>query len=195
MAEGGDGEGRVTVYGLEVVLRFVGFEEEGEEDERDGGGGGGEGREGRRERRRGGDGAWMSRRAIFRDVRPEACFGAGVLDVTKARWREAVEGWSVGGGDSAATGVPADPSGKGKVPVMLHPQAWGYWVEMRGLALDPELPDLRIDYERREISFDWRRMLDEFFGEETYAIRRLGEQLVRLNLLPHFTIHQTRICR
>ncbi|KAL1641836.1 hypothetical protein SLS58_005878 [Diplodia intermedia] len=59
--------------------------------------------------------------------------------------------------------------------VSLRPEAWRYWVEIRGLALDPELPELRVDYEKREISFDWRRMLDEFFGEEAYARRRLEE--------------------
>ncbi|KAL1627443.1 hypothetical protein SLS54_002368 [Diplodia seriata] len=74
--------------------------------------------------------------------------------------------------------------------VSLRPEAWRYWVEIRGLALDPELPELRVDYEKREISFDWRRMLDEFFGEEAYARRRL-EEMVRL--LPPSGCY-TRLC-
>lgn len=174
-----DSDRGVTVYELEVVLRFVGFEDEDGEMGASGGGG---------DREEGAGGIWGSRRAVFRDVRPEECFGAGVLEATKARWRDALENWSVGaapGTVSATIEHAADELGLDggrndrKLPVTLHPEACGHWVEIRGLALDPELPDLRVDYEQREISFDWRRMLDEYFGEEAYARRRL-EELVRL---------------
>lgn len=127
-----------TVYGLEVWLGFVGFEDE------------------------------ECSRAVFRDGRAEGGFAVGVLEATRRRWREVVEEAS----------VAEDGSGGDDDAVVLRPEAWSYWVEMRGLALDPELPGLRIDYERREVSFDWRRMLDGFFAEEAYARRRL-EELVR----------------
>ncbi|OJD30744.1 uncharacterized protein BKCO1_560006 [Diplodia corticola] len=171
-----------TVYAVEVVMRCVGFE--GGEEEEDGGEGG-------------------KRRAVFRDVRPAECFGAGVLEATRARWREAVESWRGDDGDDGEGSSSAfqevehadddddddddAPTTEGKEKkarvkkknkskyTSLRPEAWRYWVEIRGLALDPELPDLRVDYEKMEISFDWRRMLDEFFGEEAYARRRLAD--------------------
>lgn len=130
----------MTVYGLEVRLSFRGFENDRDD-----------------------------RRAVFADARPEACFGAGVVEATRARWREAVGRWA-GGGCGGGEG-----GGEEEGRVSLRPDVWSYWVEMRGLALDPELPGLRIDYGKREISFDWRRMLDEFFGEEAYARRCLEE--------------------
>lgn len=119
------------------------------------------------------------RRAVFRDERPAECFGEGVLEETMVQWREAVGRWAVpgsGDGDGGADEAKGGEEGarkkeRGKGYVSLRPEAWRYWVQIRGLALDPELPDLRIDYEKREISFDWRRMLDELFGEEAYARR------------------------
>lgn len=123
------------------------------------------------------------RRAVFRDERPAECFGERVLEETMVQWKEAVGRWAVpGSGDGDGDGDMDEAKGggedgahrkkeRGKGYVSLRPEALRYWVQLRGLALDPELPDLRIDYEKREISFDWRRMLDELFGEEAYARR------------------------
>ncbi|KAB2571429.1 hypothetical protein DBV05_g9910 [Lasiodiplodia theobromae] len=169
VAEEGGGEwSSTTVYDLEVPMGFVGFEDD---DEGEGGGGRGGGVEG--------GGSMAGRRAVFRDERPAECFGEGVLEETMVQWKEAVGRWAVpgsGDGDGGADEAKGGEEGarkkeRGKGYVSLRPEAWRYWVQIRGLALDPELPDLRIDYEKREISFDWRRMLDELFGEEAYARR------------------------
>ncbi|KAK0640135.1 hypothetical protein DIS24_g9649, partial [Lasiodiplodia hormozganensis] len=166
VAEEGGGEwSSTTVYDLEVPMGFVGFEDDEDGDE-----------EARGRRGGAGGGSIAGRRAVFRDERPVERFGEGVLEETMVQWKEAVGRWAVpgsgdGDGDEAKGGEDGSRKKERKGYVSLRPEAWRYWVQIRGLALDPELPDLRIDYEKREISFDWRRMLDELFGEEAYARR------------------------
>ncbi|OJD37370.1 heterogeneous nuclear ribonucleoprotein r [Diplodia corticola] len=46
-----------------------------------------------------------------------------------------------------------------------------YTITVRQIINDTELPGLEIDYEAREMSFDWRAMFDRLFGEECYAMK------------------------
>ncbi|KAL0261830.1 hypothetical protein SLS55_003262 [Diplodia seriata] len=80
-----------------------------------------------------------------------------VEDALTARWRAAMKLYQ-GDGD----GCRFD----------LSP----YTITVRQIVNDTELPGLEVDYEGREMSFDWRGMFDRLFGEECYAMK-LNTQL------------------
>ncbi|KAH7057252.1 hypothetical protein B0J12DRAFT_738049 [Macrophomina phaseolina] len=93
-------------------------------------------------------------RAVFRDAKVDAKVrGRGVEEALVERWKDAMRLYR-GGGD-----------GDGRID--LPP----YTVAVRQVVNDSELPGLEVDYERREVSFDWRGMFDMLFGEEMYAMR------------------------
>lgn len=48
-------------------------------------------------------------------------------------------------------------------------------IKLRGVVNDTELPRLVVDYEAREVSFDWKLMLDKLFNEETLVEKLLQE--------------------
>ncbi|KAK0661396.1 hypothetical protein DIS24_g2656 [Lasiodiplodia hormozganensis] len=74
-----------------------------------------------------------------------------------ARWRSAMMLYQ-GNGDGCRNDLPP------------------YTIAVRQIVNDTELPGLEIDYEKREMSFDWRAMFDKLFGEEAYAMK-LNSQL------------------
>ncbi|GME65408.1 hypothetical protein GTA08_BOTSDO02129 [Neofusicoccum parvum] len=91
-------------------------------------------------------------RAVFADATPEERLrDRGVYDALLARWRDAMRLYQ-GDGNGCRNDLPP------------------YTVAVRQIVNDTELPGLEIDYERREISFDWRAMFDMFFGEEQHAM-------------------------
>ena len=46
-----------------------------------------------------------------------------------------------------------------------------YTITVRHDVNNTELPGLKVDYEKREISFDWRRMYSVFFHEAEHMKR------------------------
>ncbi|KAF2816159.1 uncharacterized protein BDZ99DRAFT_566020 [Mytilinidion resinicola] len=54
-----------------------------------------------------------------------------------------------------------------------------YMIRVRRDLNDTEIPGLEIDYEKREVSFDWRAMYSMFFREEEYVenkIKKMAQQ-------------------
>lgn len=92
-------------------------------------------------------------RVVFKDqTSEERLKQRGVYDALLVRWRDAMRLYQ-GDGDGSRNDLPP------------------YTIAVRQIVNDTELPGLEIDYEKREMSFDWRAMFDMLFGEERYAMK------------------------
>lgn len=70
-----------------------------------------------------------------------------------------------------------------------------YTITVRHDVNDTELPGLKVDYEKREISFDWRRMYSVFFREAEHMKRLWARswELVYTRPFPdHITLFQAQ---
>jgi len=70
------------------------------------------------------------------------------------------------------TGPPSGSSNPNELGRTDQPP---YSIRVRRDMNDTEIPGLEIDYEKREISFDWRGMYNMFYREENYVDRNIKE--------------------
>lgn len=72
-------------------------------------------------------------------------------------------------------------------------------IQVRAVVNDTGLPDLQIDDEKEEISFDWRGMLDQLMGEEhvfrTILSQRLGWHLDPGDEIPNLQETHRKLAR
>ena len=80
----------------------------------------------------------------------------------------------------------ADKSVPGsRIPVFDSPVGM-FVVQLRGSVGDCALPVLNIASRRHEVSFDWRDLFDQFFGEQKLAKAVLHDALVSHPDLRHY---------
>lgn len=106
------------------------------------------------------------KRAYFKDNRPLQYFAEKGMDTQymlaiRVHWRSSMI-WYLGSRDACG--------GKREQPPP-------YTIKVRRSINDTDIPGLEINYEAREISFEWTTMYDLFFCEEEYVRRKKDEAL------------------
>ncbi|KAF2140231.1 uncharacterized protein K452DRAFT_359889 [Aplosporella prunicola CBS 121167] len=93
-------------------------------------------------------------RAVFKDIRSETWLRdhGYPFDQFMAKWKKEMNNY---------TGLDDD--------LPLLPEETPWMIINRILVHDSGLPGLRVDYDSREISFEWCGMFDKFYGEELFA--------------------------
>lgn len=109
------------------------------------------------------------KRAYFKDNRPPQYFAEKSMDAQymltiRVHWHSSMI-WYLGSRDICG----------GK-----HEQLPPYTIKVRRSINDTDIPGLEINYEAREISFEWTTMYDLFFREEEYVRRRKDKHLEAL---------------
>jgi len=129
------------------------------------------------------------KRAFFRDEDALERMGSELLGHTVQSWRRRVEGYLADPGADLDFNDMADYDAH----VMLQRFQFNqppHVITMGGMVNDTELWELEVDFDRLEISFDWRNMVSNFLGEEERVkyLENMAKVFITLSLESRRTV-------